>query len=182
MTKNLNQLAFPRSSAPAAAKSSPRSWEPPVCRLRGLSLQADAHIAKCTGRRLVSNASHGRHCRASNFVHWPKLKGCQVCNPGLPAPEISSVGVVLLAVPSVPEASPAPHSRPSPPGLGPAVPSWGIGLPSPAELCIGVSTEQAPSPDVLIVSASRCLHDWRATRCSQVSTGLPRVLNTRSER
>lgn len=105
-----------------------------------------------------------------------KKSGGRVCNPGHPAPEIRSVGLVLLAAPSVLEASPALHSQPSPPGSGPALPAWGIGLPSPVGLCVAVSTEQAPSPDVLKVSSSRSLHDWRATRCPQVSTSLPRGL------
>ena len=91
-----------------------------------------------------------------------------------PAPEIRSVGLVLLAAPNVLEASPVLHSQPSPPGSGPAVPAWGIGLPSPAGLCVGANTEQAPSLDVLKVSSSRSLHDWRATRCPQVSTSFPR--------
>ena len=105
---------------------------------------------------------------------WTEMSGGRVCNPGHPAPEIRSVGLVLLAVPSVLQASPAPHAQPNPPGSGPAVPALGIGLPSPAGQCVGVSTEQAPSLGSLKVSASRSLHDWRATRCPQVSTNLPR--------
>ena len=126
----------------------------------------------------IDRRSQNTECFQHN---QPCVLGDRVCNPGHPAPEIRSVGLVLLAAPSVLEASPALHSQPSPPGSGPAVPAWGIGLPSPAELCVGVSTEQAPSPDVLKVSSSRSLHDWRGTRCPQVSTSLPRGLYARSK-
>ena len=86
---------------------------------------------------------------------WTGMSGGRVCNPGHPAPEIRSVGLVLLAVPSVLQASPAPHAQPNPPGSGPAVPALGIGLPSPAGQCVGVSTVQAPSLGSLKVSSSR---------------------------
>ena len=71
-------------------------------------------------------------------------------------------------------ANPVFRAQPIPLCWGPAVPALGIGLPFPVWRCAGVNTEQAPSLGVLKVSSSRCLHDWRATRCSQASTSLPR--------
>lgn len=117
-------------------------------------------------------------CSLSNSWRW--VAG--LCTPDHPAPGIRSAGWELLDSPSASEASSALLPQPNPLCLGPAVPAGGIGLPSPDVRRVAVSTKPTPSAGVLKVSSSRCLHDWRAARCPQVSTSFPRGLYARSEK
>ena len=91
-----------------------------------------------------------------NYVHPATLLLRQECRSG------------LLDNPAVLEASSTLHPQPIPPCWGRVVSALGTSRPFPVWPRVVASIEPTPWAGVLKVSASRSLHDWRASRCPRL--------------